>query len=90
MQLTERSTDADRGSAFALFSASFAAAIALGSIGTAPLIGWLGFEVLLVATIAALILAAIVALADRGLGARPVRKAAQPTPESAGTTQIGS
>ena len=38
LALTRRSNDADRGSAFALFSACFAAAIALGTIGTAPLI----------------------------------------------------
>jgi len=73
LALSHRSSDADRGSAFALFSASFAAAIALGSLGTAPLIDQLGFEVLLLATILAIFVAAVVALADRGLGARPVR-----------------
>jgi len=75
LALSERSSDADRGSAFALFSASFAAAIALGSIGTAPLIDGLGFELLLIASVAALVVAAFVALADNGLGARPVRSA---------------
>lgn len=90
LALSERSSDADRGSAFALFSASFAAAIALGSIGTAPLIDLLGFEVLLVATVAALILAALVALADRGLGARPVRTSKDPAAKPPGATPIGS
>jgi len=90
LALSERSSDADRGSAFALFSASFAAAIALGSIGTAPLIDLLGFEVLLVATVAALILAAVVALADRGLGARPVRTSKDPAAKPPGATPIGS
>ena len=72
--LAQRSSDADRGSAFALFSASFAAAIALGSIGTAPLIEGVGFETLLVITLLALIASAGVAIADAGLrtvGARP-------------------
>jgi MFS family permease len=67
LALTERSTDADRGSAFALFNATFAGAIALGSLGTAPFIGSLGFELLLAIGIGALGLAAVVALADRGL-----------------------
>lgn len=73
LALTQRSSDADRGSAFALFSASFALAITIGSIGTAPLIDQLGFEVLLVAALGALGLSAIIALLDRDLGARPRR-----------------
>jgi len=67
LALTERSTDADRGSAFALFNACFAGAIALGSIGTAPLIDGLGFETLLSIGALALIGAAAVAWLDRGL-----------------------
>lgn len=90
LTLTERSSDADRGSAFALFSASFATAIALGSIGTAPFIDWLGFEVLLTITIVALALAAVVALADRMLGVRPVRTSKDPGAEPAAPTPIGS
>ncbi len=90
LALSERSTDADRGSAFALFSASFAAAIALGSIGTAPLIDWLGFEVLLIAAIAALFLAAAVALADRGLGQKPARTLREAEPEAVPAAPIGS
>ncbi len=90
LALTKRSSDADRGSAFALFSASLALAIALGSIGTAPLIERLGFEVLLIATLLAIALAALVALADRDLRARPVPHAGESAPESAGATSIGS
>lgn len=67
LALTSSSSDADRGSAFALFSASFAASIALGTIGTAPLIGSVGFETLLAVALGALGLAAVVAFADGGL-----------------------
>jgi MFS family permease len=77
LALTERSTDADRGSAFALFNATFAGAIALGSIGTAPLIGSLGFEALLALGIGALGASAAVALADRGM-----RTSGPPSPTS--------
>ena len=90
LALSKRSSDADRGSAFALFSASFAIAIALGSIGTAPIIERLGFELLLVVTLLAVALAALVALADRDLRQRPIRVADQPGSEPAGTTPIGS
>ncbi|MEX2547709.1 MAG: MFS transporter [Chloroflexota bacterium] len=90
LALTERSSDADRGSAFALFSASFAIAIALGSIGTAPLIEGLGFEVLLSAALAAVILAGVVALADRGLRAHPVPAAAVSASEPPASTPLGS
>ncbi len=67
LALTERSTDTDRGSAFALFNACFAGAIALGSIGTAPLIDALGFETLLVIGSAALIGSAAIAVLDRDM-----------------------
>ncbi|MER3418393.1 MAG: hypothetical protein C4343_04680, partial [Chloroflexota bacterium] len=67
LELTRRSTDADRGSALALFSAGFAAAIALGSIGAAPLVAVAGFEVAIVVAMLGLALAAAVALGDRGL-----------------------
>jgi predicted MFS family arabinose efflux permease len=67
LALTERSSDADRGSAFALFNAAFAASIALGTVGTAPLIGSLGFDTLLAIALGALGLSAVVALADGGL-----------------------
>jgi predicted MFS family arabinose efflux permease len=65
--LTSRSGDADRGSAFALFNACFAASIALGTIGTAPLIAGLGFGTLLAVALVGLGLSAVVALADGGL-----------------------
>lgn len=67
LAMTARSSDADRGSAFALFSASFSASLALGTIGTAPLIGPLGFATLLAIALGALALAAVVAFLDDGL-----------------------
>ena len=73
LAMTSRSNDADRGSAFALFSASFAAAIALGSIGTAPLIDVVGYEALLIASLLALVVAIVITLFDRELATVPGR-----------------
>ena len=73
LALTQRSSDADRGSAFALFSACFAGAIALGTIGTSPLIETLGFEALLALALVALCLSALVVLSDRELRERAPR-----------------
>lgn len=67
LELTRRSTDADRGSAFALFSAGFAAAIALGSIGAAPIVAAAGFEVAVVVAMIGLLLSAVAAVVDAGL-----------------------
>ena len=77
LALIARSGDADRGSAFALFNAAFAASIAVGTIGTAPLIGSLGFETLLAVALGGLALSAVVALADGGLR-HAVNSGAQP------------
>ena len=73
LTLAHRSNEADRGSAFALFSVAFAAAIAAGSIGTAPFIDSLGYEVVLSVTITALGVAAVIAFLDRELGRVPSR-----------------
>ncbi len=67
LELTRRSSDADRGSAFALFSAGFAAAIALGSIGAAPIVEAAGFELAVATAMVGLLLAALVAVTDAGL-----------------------
>ncbi len=72
--LTRRSTDADRGSAFALFSAAFASALVIGSIGAAPVIDRLGFEAAMAILLGALVSSAIVALLDRDLGVAGVPK----------------
>ncbi|MEA2675922.1 MAG: hypothetical protein QOJ81_63 [Chloroflexota bacterium] len=67
LAITARSADADRGSAFAIFNASFSASIALGSLGTAPLIGSVGYATLLAVALGALALSAVVALFDPDL-----------------------
>jgi MFS family permease len=64
VELSRRATDADRGSAFALFGVAFSAGVAVGSIGIAPIFERVGFEAALAAGIGACVLAAIVALAD--------------------------
>ncbi len=65
LQLSRRSSDADRGSAFALFSAGLALALAVGSIGASPLIATAGFEVTLAIGIALVIVSMGVAALDR-------------------------
>jgi MFS family permease len=70
VELSRRSTDADRGSAFSLFSAALAGALVLGSIGAAPIVGLAGFEAAIGASIAGIGLAAVIAIGDRGLAAR--------------------
>ena len=89
LTLTRRSNEADRGSAFALFSASFAAAIALGSIGAAALIGALGYEIVLSSTLFAIAVAVAVTLLDRELAIVPGRKAEHVDAESIVTTPAG-
>jgi MFS family permease len=73
VELSRRSGDADRGSAFSLFSAALAAALVVGSIGGAPLVAMSGFEVALLVTLAGVAGAAAIALHDAGLRARPPR-----------------
>ena len=67
VELSRRSTDADRGSAFSMLSAALAGALVLGSIGVAPIIATVGFEATILVTIAGLVLATVVALLDKGL-----------------------
>ena len=67
VEISRRSTDADRGSAFAMMSAALAGALVLGSIGVAPIIATAGFEATILASIVGLVLASLVALADAGL-----------------------
>lgn len=70
VELSRRSTEADRGSAFALFSGALAGALVLGSIGAAPLVAAAGFEAAIAATIAGLVLSGVIAFGDRGLSER--------------------
>jgi predicted MFS family arabinose efflux permease len=76
VELSRRSDDADRGSAFSLFSASLAGALAIGSIGAAPIVATAGFEGAIVAGLVAMGGAAILSLADRQLARTPSRAAA--------------
>lgn len=70
-ELSRRSDDAVRGSAFALFSVFFSAGIALGSIGVAPFYDRIGFEVALAVGMVACAAAGLVALADPLMRGRP-------------------
>ena len=78
LELSNRSTDADRGSAMALFNVAFSAGIAVGSIGLAPVIGALGFNAALLGGIAACGVAAAVALVDRPRAPAPAALPADP------------
>jgi MFS family permease len=73
VELSRRSGDADRGSAFSLFSASMAGALVLGSIGAAPIVAFAGFEAAILATLGGLFLSALVALSDQSLRRSPRR-----------------
>jgi predicted MFS family arabinose efflux permease len=67
VELSRRSGDADRGSAFSLFSASLAGALVLGSAGAAPIVAVAGFEAAILATLGGLFLSVLVALSDPSL-----------------------
>lgn len=82
VELSRRSGDADRGSAFSLFSAAQALALVLGSIGGAPLVATFGFEATILVTLAGIAGAAGLTLSDAGLRARP---SAQPSAAKGGT-----
>ena len=89
LTLTRRSNEEDRGSAFALFSVFFSAAIAIGSIGAAPLIDRVGFELLLALTMVAIGIAAVITILDRDLGTVPIKHVEPDEPESVATTAAG-
>jgi MFS family permease len=71
VELSRRSDEHDRGSAFSLFSGALAGAIALGSVGAAPIVGLAGFEAAIVLGLGCMIAAIVVALIDDGLAVRP-------------------
>ena len=64
VELSRRSTDADRGSAFALLSGGLATAMALGSIGGAPMVALVGLSTALVAGIALIGVSMALAVSD--------------------------
>jgi predicted MFS family arabinose efflux permease len=70
VELSRRSSDADRGSAFSLFSGGLAAAMALGSIGAAPVVAALGLSAALVMGMALIAVSMALTLADRSLAGR--------------------
>jgi MFS family permease len=81
VEMSRRSGEADRGSAFALFAAALATAIALGSIGFAPFIDTAGFATAMVIGIVAAAIAAVITIAEPGLRRESRRvSAAAPTP----------
>ena len=67
VELSRRSRDADRGSAFSLFSAANATALAAGSIGGAFVVATFGFGVAMVAALVAIVAAGVVAVLDPDL-----------------------
>jgi MFS family permease len=80
-EVNRRSDDADRGSAFALYSGALAGAISLGSIGGAPIVAAFGLSAALAAGIALILLSLVLAAGDRslrslGVGAPAVVEAA--------------
>jgi MFS family permease len=85
VELSRRSLDADRGSAFALFSAANAVGLAIGSIGGALVVANLGFEVAMLATGIGTVAAALLAVTDLGLRQRP---GAPPEPAPGSPTPV--
>lgn len=87
VEMSRRSTAADRGGAFAMFTAASATALVLGSVGVAPIITAAGFEAAIGVTIAGLVLAALLAFADRDLAGRRGGEAdSDVAPEGAAST----
>ena len=71
MVMSHRSTDRDRGSGFAFFYVAMALGNAIGSIAGAPLVSTGGFVLAMsVLGVGGLVLSALLALVDRGLGSR--------------------
>jgi len=76
VEMSRRSTDADRGSAFALFSGGLATAMTLGSIGGAPVVALFGLSAALVVGIGLIGAAIGLTLVDgslRSTGPGPAR-----------------
>jgi predicted MFS family arabinose efflux permease len=74
-EVNRRSTDIDRGSAFALYSGAIAGAISLGSIGGAPIVALFGLSAALAGGIALILGSLGLALADPSLRRRSVEAA---------------
>jgi MFS family permease len=70
VELSRRSSDADRGSAFSLLSGGLATAMTLGSIGGAPVVAVLGLSAALVMGIVLIVVAMALAITDPSLAAK--------------------
>jgi predicted MFS family arabinose efflux permease len=68
VELSRRSDDHDRGSAFALFSAALAGAMIIGTIVAAPVVAAFGFPGAALGALFGIVGAAIVAARDRSMG----------------------
>jgi MFS family permease len=79
LELSRRSTDADRGSAFALYSGALATAMALGSIGGAPIVALFGMSAALLLGIVLILVSLALALWD------PTLRTVRPHPEQPDT-----
>lgn len=79
LELSRRSSDADRGSAFALYSGALAGALTLGSIGGAPVVSVFGLSAALVVGIALIGVAMVLTLWDPSLRG-VTRPATRPDP----------
>lgn len=82
-ELARRSSDADRGSAFALYSGGLAAAISLGSIGGAPIVALFGLSAALAVGIGLIGVSIVLTLADPSLRSIAVATSGGPTVEEA-------
>jgi predicted MFS family arabinose efflux permease len=67
----------------------FSLAIAIGSIGAAPLIETIGYEVLLASTLVAIGIAVVITILDRDLGSLPTKSVDLSDPEGVATTPAG-
>jgi len=68
LELSRRATDADRGSAFALFSGSIAVAMSLGAFAGAPIVATLGLSAALAAGIVLIGVGMVITISDASLG----------------------
>ncbi len=72
IELSHRSDDTDRGSAFSLFSVAFGAGISVGSIAVAPFYAMVGFEFALAIGIVACVAGGVIGFVDRAMRHPPV------------------
>ena len=75
VEISRRSDEQDRGSAFSLLSGAIAGAIALGSLGGAAVVALAGFEATMLVGIGGVVAAGGVAVLDAGLGRSPRARA---------------